>query len=137
MRMDYPGIGTGVWIRKDNKVLLGLRTGKFGTNTWCIPGGKLEMFEAWDDGARREVLEETGIKIKDMRFVAVLDDQNKDIGMHYLTIHFVADWVSGEARVMEPEKFARWEWFAYDALPAPLFPPTRNFVDKGYNPFTI
>ena len=133
--MDYPGVGTGVWIRKDGKVLLGLRKGKLGTGTWCIPGGKLEMFEAWDEGARREVLEETGIEVGDMRFVAVLDDPQKEMGTHYLSLHFVADWVSGDASVIEPEKFERWEWFAYDALPEPLFPPTRNFVENGYNPF--
>ncbi len=134
--MEYPGVGTGVWIRKDGKVLLGLRSGKYLPGTWCIPGGKLEMYEEWDDGARREALEETGVEIGEMRLAAILDDRNPDAGTHYISMHFVADWREGEP-VPELGKFETWGWFGLDELPEPLFPATRNFIDKGYNPFTI
>lgn len=135
--MDYPGVGTGVWVRKKGKILFGLRKGMYLPGTWCIPGGKLEMYEEWGEGARREAREETGVEIADLRFVAVLDDPNPAVGTHYLSLHFVADWVSGEAMVTEPEKFAQWKWFSLDELPEPIFPSTGNFIKNGYNPFTI
>lgn len=48
-----------------------------------------------------------------------------------------ADWESGEARVTEPEKFYAVQWCALNQLPEPLYRPTRNFLENGYNPFTI
>lgn len=136
-QMPYPGVGTGVWIRKDGKVLLGKRKSAFFPNTWCIPGGKLEMYEAWDRGAEREAIEETGVAVQNMRLAAVLDDPQPSHGTHYISLHFVADWASGEARVVEPDKFEAWQWFAYNALPKPLFPSTANFPNQGYDPFRI
>lgn len=133
--MDYPGVGTGVWIRKDGKVLLGQRTGNYYPGTWCVPGGKLEMYEEWEDCARRETREEAGVEIKNLRLIAITNGYSLELGVHYVTLQFAADLVSGEAIVCEPDKFARWEWFPYDALPEPLFPATGNFVEKGYNPF--
>jgi hypothetical protein len=33
----------------------------------------------------------------------------------------VADWDSGEPKVMEPDKQDSWGWYAIDNLPQPLF----------------
>jgi len=135
--MKYPGVGAGVYVRKAGKVLLGLRKGGHGEGEWCPPGGKLEMNESPEECAIRETREETGIELGRVRFIAVTNDIWEDIGTHYVTVSFVADWKSGETRLAEPDKFERWELFAWDALPKPLFLSTRNFVADGYNPFTV
>jgi 8-oxo-dGTP diphosphatase len=66
------GVGFGVMILNDNnEVLLGKRHGDskkassllHGEGTWTMPGGKLHFGESFEEGAHREVLEETGIKI--------------------------------------------------------------------------
>lgn len=133
--MDRPGVGVGVYVRKNGKVLFGKRKGGVEPSTWCAPGGKLDMHERWEACAVRETWEETGVQIKNLQFVGVVDDSTPTTGSHYITLSFVADWESGEPAVIEPEKFYEWGWFAWDNLPSPLFSPARNFVNLGYNPF--
>lgn len=134
---EYPRLGTGVWIRKDNHLLFGFRTWKHAPNTWCAPGGKVELYEDPIECARREALEETGVEVENIRFMVYTNDLYPHVHQHYLTLHFVADWKSGEAKLMEPDKFAEWRWFPWDSLPDPLLPSSRNFIETGYNPFTF
>jgi len=71
MEQNRPGVGVGVIIVKDNKVLLGKRKNAHGEGDWAFPGGHLEMNETWEDCVKREVMEETGIEIKNIRFAEV------------------------------------------------------------------
>ena len=56
-----PGIGVGVMIIKDNKILLGLRNPDKekasseldGEGTWTMPGGKVKFMEKLVDAAKR------------------------------------------------------------------------------------
>lgn len=65
------GAGFGVMLLKNNKILLGRRNSDpqkassalHGEGTWTMPGGKLDFGESFEEGARRELLEETGISI--------------------------------------------------------------------------
>ena len=59
-----PKVGVGVIVTKNSRVLLGKRKGAHGEATWCFPGGHLEFREKLEDCAKRETLEETGVKIK-------------------------------------------------------------------------
>lgn len=132
-----PGVGVGVYVTKGGKLLLGKRKGGYRAGDWGAPGGKLDMFEDWEVCARREVREETGIEIKNVRFVGVVNDPDREHGTHYITLSFVADWKSGEVVLTEPDKFEEWGWFAPEKLPTPLFLPARNFFKSGYNPFNL
>ncbi|MDR3425008.1 MAG: NUDIX hydrolase [Alphaproteobacteria bacterium] len=131
-----PQVGLGVIIRRRGKVLLGKRRGDHGGDTWCYPGGHLEQGESWETCARREVREETGMEIDNPRFVSATNDIYQS-GRHYVTVIMVCDWQSGEARVKEPEKCLGWDWFDWDALPAPLFLSTQHFVDLGIDPMSV
>lgn len=135
--MPYPGVGIAVYIRKSGRVLLGLRKGAYQSGTWCAPGGKLELYEGFEDCARRETLEECGLEVGALRFAGVHNDIDPPTGSHYCTVAFVADWKAGEPFLVEPEKFERWAWFDWNALPEPLFISTRNFLESGYNPFHV
>lgn len=40
-------------------------------NYWCVPGGGLDPMESLEDGLRREILEETGVKAQIGRLVLI------------------------------------------------------------------
>jgi len=132
---NRPRIGIGVCVIKDNKVLLGKRKGSHGEGSWSFPGGHLELNEDIEACAKREALEETGIKIKNLRLGTFTNDIFEKEGKHYVTLYVIAEYDSGEIRIMEPEKCEEWGWFEWDKLPEPLFIPIKNLLKQGYNPF--
>ncbi|MDO8740650.1 MAG: NUDIX hydrolase [Candidatus Woesearchaeota archaeon] len=132
---NMPKIGVGVIVIKDNKVLLGRRKNAHGQGSWCFPGGHLEFNEQIEDCARREVQEETGINIKNIRIGTVTDDIFKKEGKHYVTVFVVSEYAFGEVRIMEPENLEKWGWFEWGKLPQPLFMPIQNLLKQNFDPF--
>lgn len=130
-----PKVGVGIYIVKDGKVLIGRRKGGLGPDTWCAPGGKLEMYEDPSEAAAREALEETGVEVEDVRFIGFTNDIDEETEHHYVTLQFGARWKAGEPSLMEPEKFHdEWHWAEWSSLPEPQFIGLRKFIEKGYNP---
>ncbi|WKZ26560.1 MAG: NUDIX domain-containing protein [Candidatus Paceibacterota bacterium] len=115
-----PKVGVGVMILKENKILLGKRKGSHGEGEYAFPGGHLEYMESFADCARREVNEECGIEIENIHF-QYLANIIKYAPKHYTHIGLVADWKSGEPKVLEPEKSESWGWYEIDNLPLPIF----------------
>ena len=132
---EQPKVGVGVFVIKDNKVLLGKRKNAHGEGTWCLPGGHLEFNEELEACARREVLEETGVTIKNIRFATITNDIFKKEGKHYITVFMRSEFDSGTVRLMEPDRCEKWEWFDWDKLPSPLFIPLQNLLKQKYSPF--
>lgn len=128
-----PRVGVGVMVIKDDQVLLHKRKNAHGDGTWSFPGGHLEFKESWEECTRREVAEETGLDIVNLRFAMATNDIFDQENKHYITIFMLADYVTGEAQVMEPDKCERWEWFAWDDLPEPLFIPVHNLLKQGFD----
>jgi 8-oxo-dGTP diphosphatase len=127
------GVGTGIMLLRDGKVLFGFRHPAWsnvlhGEGTWTMPGGKLHFGETLEECARREVLEETGITLGDLTIARVGDDIMSET--HYITIGFLCTDLKGEARAMEPDKITKWEWFPLDALPKPLYSPSEKAINN-------
>lgn len=60
-------------IKKDNKILLQLKTeGRFGEGKWNGSGGKINPGELPHEAVVREVEEETGLKVRDLKLHGVL-----------------------------------------------------------------
>lgn len=118
--IERPKVGLGVLIFKDKKVLLGKRKNAHGAGEYAFPGGHLEFMESFEDCARREVREETGIEIENIRF-QYLGNITSYGNKHYVQIMLMADWKEGDAKVLEPEKCEAWEWFDLESLPEPMF----------------
>ena len=123
-----PKIGVGVMTLKDGKVLLGRRKGSHGEGEYAFPGGHLEYMESFENCARREVLEECGIEIENIRF-QLLSNVTKYAPKHYIHIGLIADWKSGEPQLLEPEKSESWGWYALDDLPEPIFEMCRQGLE--------
>jgi 8-oxo-dGTP diphosphatase len=122
-------VGIGLFIVRDGKVLLGKRKSKHGKGEYGGPGGHLEYMESFEDCALRELREEAGpdIIITRLDFLCVTNLMAY-APKHYVDIGMVAEWVSGNPTVMEPDKIENWEWYPIDALPTPRFGCLNNYL---------
>ena len=107
-------------ITKDGKVLLAKRKNSHGQGEYSFPGGHLEFGESFEDCAKRETKEETGIDIQNIRF-QYLANIKKYGNTHYVHIGLEADWKLGVPELLEPNKSEQWEWYEINNLPTPIF----------------
>jgi len=136
MQKKKVGVGFGVMVLREGKVLLGQRhidpdkadSELHGEGTWTMPGGKLEFGEGFEEGAARELKEETGMILKNVEVACVQNDRVADA--HFVTIGMLATDVEGEPQVLEPDEITRWAWFELDNLPKPLFFPSERVVES-------
>lgn len=86
------------FVEKDAKYLLLKRSAnkKILPNIWIAPGGHRESNEGVIAAARREIKEETGLDIKNIKIkvvgTAILEDINTEFAFHVLT----AEYAGGE-----------------------------------------
>ncbi len=124
-----PQVGIEIMVLKDGRVLLGKRTGSHGAGEYAFPGGHLEYMETFNACAKRELAEETGVEMANTRFL-MLANVTKYAPKHYTHITLIADWKSGEPKVLEPEVCESWAWYDIDNLPEPLFETCRLSIDS-------
>ena len=129
-----PKVGVAVIITKDDKVLLMKRKGVHGTGTWTTPGGHLDFGETPEQCGAREAKEEVGLDVVDLRFRAFTNDIFETEGQHYISIWMDGKSTSGEPTIAAEEEVAEIGWFAWDALPGPLFLPLENLVKENSYP---
>ena len=125
----YPKVGIGLLILRGNEILLGHRIGSHGADHYAGAGGSLEFGETLEECAERENREETGMKIRNLRFLCVttlLCWKNED--KHFVDIGFTAEWVDGEPQVLEPSRCRGWDWYSREHPPEPLFPSVTNYL---------
>ncbi|PIR77380.1 MAG: hypothetical protein COU30_02820 [Candidatus Magasanikbacteria bacterium CG10_big_fil_rev_8_21_14_0_10_38_6] len=129
-------VGTAVFIIKDGDlILLGKRINAHGHGTWAVPGGHLEFGESWEDCAKREVMEETGLSVGKVAFFTAINNFFEKEDKHYVTLCFTAEYTGGEPELCEPEKCEGWEWFDWDDLPDTLFADYHALFASKWSPF--
>ncbi|MCX6719056.1 MAG: NUDIX domain-containing protein [Candidatus Taylorbacteria bacterium] len=65
-------------VYQPSRVLLGMKKMGFGKGRWNGFGGKVEAGETIEDAAKREVLEEAGIKVDHLEKMGVIDFEFKE-----------------------------------------------------------
>lgn len=131
MAQERPSVGVGVFVWRNGKFLMGKRLGKHGTGTWSVPGGHLEFKENWEECAKRETMEETGLIITNIRLVATTNNIFETENAHSVTLWLDSDWVNGEPTVNEPDKYGELGWYTFKNLPEPLFEPCWRELRKA------
>jgi 8-oxo-dGTP diphosphatase len=117
-------VGVGVFILTSSSTptnptfLIGKRINSHGSGTYALPGGHLEFGETPEECAEREIMEETGLKVSGVRFLTATNDYMQAEGKHYITMFVVCKKENerDEAKVLEPEKCAGWEWATWDEM---------------------
>ena len=132
-----PRIGVAVMVIKSGKVLLGKRKGAHGAGTWAFPGGHLRFGETIEACARREVMEETGLSITDLKTGPYTNDLFSEEKKHYITLYVVARYATGHLEIREPDKCESWEWFDWEHLPRPRFLSLENLRRLSFDPIAF
>lgn len=129
-----PKVGVAIIITKDEQVLLMKRKGVHGIGTWSTPGGHLDFGETPEQCAAREAKEEVGLDVVDIRFRAITNDIFETSGKHYITIWMEAKSISNDPMISAEDEVEEIGWYAWDALPSPLFLPLENLLKENSYP---
>ncbi len=109
---DRPIVAVGVVVFKERQVLLIKRNKPPKPYMWSIPGGAQDLGEKLQETAKREVFEETGIKIDNVKLLDVVDfidhDEIGNIKFHYSLIDYAATYKEGTLIAADDAIEARW-----------------------------
>lgn len=133
MADNRPKVWVWVIVLKEWKILLWKRKNSHWNWDWAFAWWHLEFWENFEDCAKREVFEETWIKIKNLRFAHVTNDIFINENKHYVTIFMIWEYLAGELKIMEPLKCEKWDFFEPNNLPSPLFLPIQNLLANWFN----
>lgn len=116
----YPHIAPSIIVRitRGNEILLAQNV-NFAKNIWALIAGYVEIGESLEEAAHREVLEEVGIKIKNLKYFG---SQPWPFGGISLMVGFTAEYASGSIKLQEDE-IAEAGFFTKDNLPG--FPSSK------------
>jgi 8-oxo-dGTP diphosphatase len=127
--------GVAVVVTHRHKILFGKRKSRENTFEWQLPGGWIDRGQSPEQAARREVCEETGLQLQEVRFVGITNNIFT-AHKHSLSLYFEAECADVRSLIVgEDSKCIAWEWRNWADLTEPLYLPLRLFRKTGYQPF--
>lgn len=130
---DYIGVGCGAFIlNENNELLLHKRNKDPERGYWSIPGGRVEMFETFENAVKREIKEETDLDIEVVKNIGICDhilERVEEEKVHWITPSYLCRVISGVAKIMEPTKHTEIGWFKLNELPDNLTIPTKKALE--------
>jgi ADP-ribose pyrophosphatase YjhB (NUDIX family) len=116
---DRPIVGVGAVVWRGDRVLLVRRGKPPREGQWSLPGGAQHLGETLREAVTREVREETGLALSDLRLLTTVDLVDRDpdgrVRYHYTLVDFTAEAPLGEP--VAGDDAAAVAWFALDELP--------------------
>lgn len=134
--LSFPGVGAGLAVLREGRLLLYRRVKAPEAGSWNILGGKVDHMETAEHAARREAEEESALSIGDLGFLCLSEQILPDDRQHWLSLIYVCTDFAGEPAMPEPDKFHEFGWFGSDDLPEPLSrfaaDAVRALAERGY-----
>ena len=119
-------------MNKNNQVLLQRRTDN---GFWAYPGGSMELGESFEEYAKREAFEETGLECLELTYFTHMSGEK----MHYIypngdevyiaEIVYICNKYKGELKVQEEEALEQ-RFFDLDKLPDNISPINREVLQR-------
>jgi 8-oxo-dGTP diphosphatase len=129
-----PALTADAVLLKGREALLVRRANPPFQGSWALPGGFVEVGERVEDCARRELLEETGLRGDVVDLLGVYSDPDRDPRGHTVTVVYVMK-VGGVVdlgrgfQASAGDDAAEARWFPIDALPTLAFDHARILAD--------
>jgi NAD+ diphosphatase len=124
----YPRLSPAVivLVTRPGQVLLA-RGRQFPEDMYSTPAGFVEPGESLEETVQREIAEEVGVSVRDIRYFG----SQPWPFPHQMMIGFTATWDAGEIRIDESE-LADARWFTRDAMPRipPRMSISRALIDS-------
>lgn len=121
MSREYPNrpiVGVGVVVLRPGAVLLVRRGTPPNQGAWSLPGGAQDLGETIEQGARRELAEETGLLVGTLHFAAVVNIITPGTPgrprFHYTVIDYAAHWEGDAAQA--GGDITEVAWVGFDAF---------------------
>jgi 8-oxo-dGTP diphosphatase len=124
---DYPRpmviVDMLIWRYREEKVeiLLIRRDGPPFRGQWALPGGFIQMDETLLESAKRELVEETGIKDMDLFSLTIAGNPERDPRGRTITALFTGFLTEPFVEVRAGDDAREAEWFAVNRLPQLAF----------------
>jgi 8-oxo-dGTP diphosphatase len=99
-----------VVLDRESRVLLIRRGNQPFRGQYALPGGFVDVGESVEDACRRELMEETGVKLGKLTLVGVFSDPTRDPRGHIVSVAFLSRVRS--AKAVAGDDAATVEWVA-------------------------
>jgi 8-oxo-dGTP pyrophosphatase MutT (NUDIX family) len=100
-------LSTALFAQRDGQILVLKRAGGAVTGGWYLPGGVVDPGETVEEGARRELLEESGLTASGPLTVVAVAHMHV-YGYDSLQILYACDCAHGEVVLSDEHSGARW-----------------------------
>ncbi|MDH5191272.1 MAG: NUDIX hydrolase [Gammaproteobacteria bacterium] len=104
----HPQIAVGIILfNSQNEVLLIKRANPPAEGLWTLPGGKVKYGESLEQACIREMLEETGINVRPLKLIEVVERITE--GFHYVIMDYLAVQMTDDEAVPSSDALdAKW-----------------------------
>jgi ADP-ribose pyrophosphatase YjhB (NUDIX family) len=114
---DNPKPCVAVLIMSEKGLLFGERAAAPKKGYWDVLGGFIDSYESAEETVRREILEETGLRVQGVQYLGSIPDVYAETGIPTLNLCYLAK-VRGHPKAAGD--VSKLKWFPLNALPKRL-----------------